>query len=189
MFLDDGWRSWKFETIPRVLHFKKWWQKNPTEILIWIIFMFWMWIKKDAINEKKRDVCWCISSYENNIQQYHISKSSDHTNNQIHKSHGKIWSNGHTWKMAKPFLELVRRWFPTLACQKYHQDQATDISNAEGCVKSHGSRHFQENLSFFGGRKSKGLHNLGQFCHESIRDANRMASPLSMKFIQKGWVV
>lgn len=63
--------------------------------------------KKGCNKRKKRDVCWCISLYENKIQQYHISKSSDHTNNQIHKSHGKIWSNGHTWKMAKLFLELI----------------------------------------------------------------------------------
>ena len=45
----------------------------------------------DARNEKC-DACWCISSY--NLQYYYIyhimSKSSDHTNNQIQKSHGKI---------------------------------------------------------------------------------------------------
>lgn len=63
----------------------------------------------DARNEKC-DACWCISSY--NLQYYYIyiyhiiSKSSDHTNNQIHKSHGKIWGKGHTWKMAKSLLYI-----------------------------------------------------------------------------------
>ena len=74
-----------------------------------------------------------------------IFRSHEQSNSQI------TWEDLRQGTYLKDGQEfIVHRWFPTLDCQKYHQDQATDASNAEGCVKSYGSRHFQENLSSFG---------------------------------------